>query len=362
MHNGMEPAVAMATKLNICNLVENLSTAVLVFTAELGLEYMNPAAEVLLGMSARAAEGHSATQLLANQSVLLRSMQDALDSNHTIADREVSLQVQDGNQVLVDCMVTPFSNESRPMLVVEMLRMDRLRRISMEENLLAQNQAARNLVRGIAHEIKNPLGGLRGAAQLLEREFTDDSLKEYTRIIIGEADRLRNLVNNLLGPNKLPEKKETNIHEVLERVRSLVLAQTEKRITICRDYDISIPLINADIDQLIQVILNIVQNAEKAIADNGVITMRTRVERQITIGNKRHRLVARIDIQDNGIGIPEEMQNSIFMPMITGFEGGTGLGLSIAQSVVNQYEGLIEFKSEPGNTIFTILLPVNTEV
>jgi two-component system nitrogen regulation sensor histidine kinase GlnL len=361
----MDAAVTMTEQVDICSLVENLSTAVLVFSSDMTLAYMNPAAEMLLAMSARATEGHEAGQLFLNQESLLSSMHDALQSNHSIAEREVTLRMHDGSQVVVDCMVTPFTTsvgrQMRSMLMLEMLRMDRLMRISMEENLLAQNQAARNLVRGIAHEIKNPLGGLRGAAQLLEQEFDDDSLKEYTRIIIGEADRLRNLVNNLLGPNKLPEKKETNIHEVLERVRSLVLAQTEKRIQIRRDYDVSIPLIKADIDQLIQVVLNIVQNAERVIDDSGIIILKTRVERQTTIGNKRYRLVAKIDVTDNGPGIPDDMQKSVFMPMVTGYEGGTGLGLSIAQSLVNQYEGLIEFNSEPGKTTFTILLPINTE-
>jgi two-component system, NtrC family, nitrogen regulation sensor histidine kinase GlnL len=196
---------------------------------------------------------------------------------------------------------------------------------------------------------------------LLERELMNDNLKEYTRIIIGEADRLRNLVDRMLGPSTIPVKRDTNIHEVLERVRSLVLVEAGEELRITRDYDPSIPLFKTDTEQLIQAILNIVKNAVRAVNRKGTIVMKTRVERQFTIGNTRHRLVARIDIIDDGIGIADDMIENIFYPMVTGFEGGTGLGLSIAQSTINQYGGLIECESRPGKTVFTVLLPLEVD-
>jgi two-component system nitrogen regulation sensor histidine kinase GlnL len=215
-------------------------------------------------------------------------------------------------------------------------------------------------VRGLAHEIKNPLGGLRGAAQLLERELSDPSLKEYTGIIIGEADRLQTLVNRMLGPNTRPQRRSINIHQVVERVRTLAVAEAPPGVTIVRDYDPSIPDFMAEPDQLIQALLNIVRNALQAIGEQGEIILRTRSIRQATIGHHRHKLAARLDIIDNGPGIPPDMMESIFFPMVTGRPDGTGLGLPIAQDLVNQHHGLIECHSEPGKTVFTLLLPIET--
>jgi two-component system nitrogen regulation sensor histidine kinase GlnL len=223
---------------------------------------------------------------------------------------------------------------------------------------MSQNESARALVRGLAHEIRNPLGGLRGAAQLLERELGTEELKEYTRIIVHEADRLQALVDRLLGPRMLPSKRLINIHEVTERVRALIQAEAPGGIVVDRDYDPSIPELYADPELLIQATLNVAQNAVQAVADAGHILLRTRVHRQYTIGQRRHRLVARIDICDNGAGIREDLKDLIFYPMVTGRNDGTGLGLSIAQSLVNQHAGLIECHSEPGNTTFSILLPL----
>lgn len=225
-------------------------------------------------------------------------------------------------------------------------------------DLLQQQSATRALLRGLAHEVKNPLGGLRGAAQLLENELDDEELKEYTRIIIGEADRLQNLVDRMLGPNSLPRIREINIHEVLEHVRSLVGVEAPPDVHLVTDYDPSIPPVAGDRDQLIQVVLNLVRNAVHAVGDTGTITLRTRVQRQYTIGQTRHKLVASIDVIDDGPGIPEEIREKVFFPMVSGKAEGTGLGLSIAQSLINQHGGLIEYESRPGRTQFTILLPV----
>jgi len=341
---------------------DNLNTAVLLFDQDLVLRHLNPAAEELFGLSEHRALGQPAAVLFMKHGHILQYLQDVIQRHHPFTEREMPLPVSDDHQVVVDVTFTPIQEAGNFQgVLVELLRVDRLQRITREESLITQNQASRMLVRGIAHEIKNPLGGLRGAAQLLEKELTDPELKEYTRIIIGEADRLRNLVNKMLGPNSVPHNRDTNIHNVLERVRSLVLAETGDDIIIRRDYDPSIPLLRVDIDQLIQAVLNIVKNAVRALDGRGTITLKTRIERQFTIGNHRHRLVARIDIMDNGVGIDADLLETIFYPMVTGFDEGTGLGLSIAQSIVNQYGGLIECESQPGNTVFTILLPIETE-
>jgi two-component system nitrogen regulation sensor histidine kinase GlnL len=212
----------------------------------------------------------------------------------------------------------------------------------------------------LAHEVKNPLGGIRGAAQLLEQELESPELREYTGIVIREADRLRKLVDRMLGPNTLPRRRRCNVHEILEQVRALIAAEGRAKIVLARDYDPSIPPLWADPDQLLQAFLNIVQNAVEALDEGGVITVRTRVQRQCSIGPRRNKLVACVDVVDNGPGISQELMQRIFLPMITTRSKGTGLGLSIAQNLVNQHQGLIECSSRPGETVFTTLLPVET--
>jgi two-component system nitrogen regulation sensor histidine kinase GlnL len=214
------------------------------------------------------------------------------------------------------------------------------------------------LLRGLAHEIKNPLGGIRGSAQLLQRELASEELREYTQIIMDESDRLQSLVDRMLGPNKPLLLEPINIHKVLERVRQLVQVEAPVGVSIERDYDPSIPQVNGDGDLLIQAILNIVRNAAQAVGVRGRILIRTRIHRQVTIGNKRNRLVVKIDVEDNGPGIPDALMGQIFYPMVTGRAEGTGLGLSIAQSLINQHGGLIECISEPGLTVFSIFLPL----
>lgn len=339
-------------------IIENLNTIVLLFDHELCLKYINPVGEMLFGVSAPRLEGQQAEELLRSK-YLAYELRKALDTGHPFTERECEISPSANEQVTVDLTSIPLLEPGKPReLLVEMNQIDRQIRIAKEEQLLAQNRVSRDLLRGIAHEIKNPLGGLRGTAQLLERELQDDALKDYTGIIISEADRLRNLVDRMLGPRTLPKMDEVNIHEVLERVRSIMLAEISSGIRIRRDYDPSIPLIHADKDQLIQVILNLVRNAAYAIGKEGEIRLRSRVQRQYTIGHRRYRLVASIEVIDNGSGIPPELVEKIFYPMVTGSAEGTGLGLSIAQSIINQHNGLIECSSEPGNTVFTVLIPL----
>lgn len=350
--------------LELGNLIfEHMSTAVLVFNASLCLEYLNPAAEMLFAVSSRQMVGTSVRDLLPAEPTFHESLRQALSTGQGMTERELALMLSSEKKITVDCSVTSIRSEGgEELLLVEIMQVDHHMRISREERLQAQNIATRELVRGFAHEVKNPLGGLRGAAQLLEGELTDESLKEYTQIIIGEADRLQKLVDEMLGPNRLPKKSLINIHEVLERVRSLVLAEVPDGVQIKRNYDPSIPEFIADRDQILQAVLNIVQNAIQSVEETGIIELKTRIERQFTIGNVRHRHVLRIDISDNGPGIPEEMQQKIFYPMVTSRAEGTGVGLSIAQSLISRHDGLIECSSSNGGAKFTILLPLEMEM
>jgi two-component system nitrogen regulation sensor histidine kinase GlnL len=344
-------------------IFEHMNTAVLVFNANLCLEYLNPAAEMLFAVSARQVVGTTVQELLPAEPTFHESLRQALSTGQDMTERELALMLNSEKKITVDCSVTSIRSETEADLVlVEIMRVDHHLRISREERLQEQNVATRALVRGFAHEVKNPLGGLRGAAQLLEGELADESLKEYTQIIISEADRLQKLVDEMLGPNRLPKKTLINIHEVLERVRSLVLAEVPEGVRIKRNYDPSIPEFVADHDQLLQAILNIVRNAIQAVEETGLIELKTRIERQFTIGNVKHRHVLRIDITDNGPGIPEDMQQKIFFPMVTSRAEGTGVGLSIAQSLISRHDGLIECSSSEEGTTFTILLPLETEM
>ncbi len=342
-------------------ILDHLNAAILLFDRELTLTYINTAGEILLADSSRHLVGLSAHELFkSSDPALLMNLQQCLTMEEPLVDRELILDRMTLS-VTINFSATPLlKNEQVNEVLVELQQVDNHLRVSKEEQLLIQQNTARLLVRGLAHEIKNPLGGLRGAAQLLDMELDDPELKEYTQIIIAESDRLQGLMDKMLGPNKLPNKGLLNIHEVLERVRQLVKAECSGSLTIKCDYDPSIPDIQADKDQLIQAILNIVRNAVQATEGKGNITIRTRIHRQMNIGRKRYKLAVKCDIIDNGPGIDADMMNQIFYPMITGRADGTGLGLSIAQALINQHNGLIECNSEPGNTVFSIFLPVET--
>lgn len=361
----MNPAPSLHKRL-----LDSLNTAVLLLDRDLVVRYVNPAAEMLLSLSASRLLGEPlpACFLLADDA--RDAMHAAVHDGHPFSKREAELHVTPFHQVTVDYTVSPLTEPGQPLqLLMELQQIDRFQRISREEALIASHNATRALVRGVAHEIKNPLGGIRGAAQLLERALPaastadGEDLREYTRVIIDEADRLRSLADRMLGPRNLPQIKPVSVLETLERVRNVVRAEISDRVQIVRDYDPSIPDVEADPDQLIQVFLNIVRNAVQAITEDetrttpGRILLRTRAMRQVTIGAVRHRVVCRIDIEDNGPGIPRELLDRIFYPMVSGRASGSGLGLSIAQSIINQHHGLIECDSAPGRTQFTLLLP-----
>lgn len=337
-------------------VLEHTTMAQLVIDHQQRLRYLNHAAEILFGISDNKARGHKMVAIVDISCDVDKGIERVQESDFPYTEREVTLRFINGATTTVDCSLIPLEEGH---ILVELQQVGEHLRIANEERLLHQNRASADLLRGLAHEIKNPLGGLRGAAQLLESELPDPALKEYTEVIIGEADRLQSLLDQMLGPNRPPQMAETNIHEVLERVRTLVLAEASGgELTVQRDYDPSIPSFPADRDLMIQALLNIVRNAAQSLEYRGVIQLRTRVRRQVTIGNRRHRLVCSLEIEDNGPGISEELGSTIFMPMVTGRAEGTGLGLSIAQSIVQRQGGVIECESKPGETIFTLLIPL----
>jgi two-component system nitrogen regulation sensor histidine kinase GlnL len=346
------------------DILENISTAVIVLNKDLNVTQINSAGQALLEISLARTVGTHVSQLVLSPSQWLQSLEQASQRNAPLTLRGLQLTLLGGHDIHVDLTVNPVLDKNGEMsLLVELQAIDRLLKISREEGMAHAQATTKAVIRSLAHEIKNPLAGVRGAAQLLARELPNEELKEYTEVIIREADRLRDLVDRLLGSRQQLSLHELNIHEVLEYLRMLLQAETKNRITIVRDYDPSLPSFPMDRAQLIQALLNIMRNALQASAqiEDCVLTLRTRSQRQFTIGTKRHRLVCRIDISDNGPGIPEELMHAIFIPMVTGRAEGTGLGLAISQSIINGHGGLLECDSSPGNTRFTIYLPMETQ-
>ena len=343
------------------DILDNISTGIVALDSALCVTALNASGQALLETSEVRCTGLHARKLVLHPDEWLQNLEQVLASNSPLARRGIPLVLHSGQEIHVDLMITPVPDKGGEVsLLVELQTVDRLLKISREEGLAHAQETTRAVIRGLAHEIKNPLGGVRGAAQLLARELPSEHLAEYTRVIIREADRLRDLVDRMLGPNQQLDLQPLNIHEILEHVRNLITAESGNRAAIARDYDPSLPEFPGDRAQLIQAVLNIMRNALQAADDPGTcqITLRSRSQRQFTVGTRRHRLVCRVDIIDNGPGIPEDMQHAIFAPMVTGRADGTGLGLSIAQSVVNRHGGLLECQSTPGETRFTLYLPM----
>ncbi|HEV2110461.1 MAG TPA: nitrogen regulation protein NR(II) [Gammaproteobacteria bacterium] len=343
-------------------ILENQSTAVLWLDAGLLLSYLNPAAETLLKLDGHQALGKPIADCLPEAREFALALARASESRETFTQRELKLPLAgpEGVQsITVDCTATPVAErDGDTPLLVELVPLDRHLRISREDALIAQHAANRLLARNLAHEIRNPLGGLRGAAQLLDRRLPDEGLKEYTRIIMGEADRLSGLVDAMLGPARPPERSAVNIHELLEHVARLTESEAPASLELKRDYDPSLPELMLDRGEIVQALLNVARNAREALKDQGELLFRTRVLRQFTIGTRRHRLVACVEVVDDGPGVAPELMGRIFAPLVSGKPQGTGLGLSIAQELVNRHGGLIECISAPGNTVFSILLPL----
>lgn len=339
-------------------ILRNLSSATLCLDHRLRVQFINQSAESLLEVSEARCLGLPVSAILANSAELEGILFDALQTNQPYTRRKDTLALIHGQDVTVDYTVSLFDDDEQPLLLLEIIPQDRYLRIDREEGHRQHEHTTRLMIRGLAHEVKNPLGGIRGAAQLLARELPDAGLSEYTNIIVDETDRLAALVDRLLGPTNQPNRQSSNIHELIERAARLIEAESD--IEIRRDYDPSIPELTIDADMVQQAVLNIARNASQALRAVASPQLRvvTRTERQFTIGTVRHRVVVRIDLIDNGPGVPVELQDQLFYPMISGRADGTGLGLSIAQSIVMRHDGVIEFSSRPGETVFTIILPL----
>jgi two-component system nitrogen regulation sensor histidine kinase GlnL len=348
-------------------LLDNLSTAVILLDDKLAITYLNPSAEVLFETSMKSIIEQKFDHIFYENENTEAELFRALKTGHPFTKREATIRShtlsQNDGQLTVNYCVSVIQDPGeRNFLLLEFQSLDRLLKINRDEALLNNQQATKALLRGMAHEVKNPLGGIKGAAQLLLRELKDSSQHEYIHVVIEEADRLKNLVDRMLGPRTIPDIKEQNIHEILEHVCHIINADSGHQVSIIKDYDPSIPDIWVDRDQMIQASLNILGNAHQALFEshtkNPKIIIRTRILRQFTIGAHHHRMVVKIDFIDNGPGVPEDIKETLFYPMISGRAQGTGLGLSIAQSILNQFDGLIECQSEVGETIFSILLPI----
>ena len=340
-----------------------ITTAVIALDRDLRITFVNAAAEQLLSVSRRNMEGQSAREIFHGAPEFHAKLSQTLEESRGFVDPDLSLETH-GQLQNIHCIVTPVE-AGEAQLLVEMRVVEQQLKIEREAQRLSQAEANRELIRNLAHEIKNPLGGLRGSAQLLERELERAELREYTQVIIKEADRLQALMDRLLTPHRPPKWRDINIHEVCERVRSLIIAEFPEGIRFRRNYDTSLPEVRADSEQLIQVVLNIVRNAAQAISgapaknQGGEIEIKTRVARQVTLAKTRHKLALELQVTDNGPGIPAHIREKIFYPLVSGREGGSGLGLTLAQTFVQHHEGVIEVDSKPGRTCFRIVLPLH---
>lgn len=349
--------------INASKILDYLNSSIICLSENLTINQVNATAEVFFDTSEKVLLGKPFASLFDpnDDNSILSSLQFSLTHNHQITEHEASLTLANRKTIISDYSIHPIIEVDQLNLLVELLPIDRHLEIAKDGQAISQQAASQQLARGMAHEIKNPLGGIRGAAQLLEGEISNPGLKEYTDVIIREADRLQRLLNSMLGPNRKIEKHKVNILEVLEHVRSLILAEFSN-LKINRDYDPSIPELMADKNQLIQAFINMLRNSAQSVSQKldkyAEITLKTRISRQHTIGSKRYKHVVQIDIIDYGPGVAEEVLENIFLPMVTNKPDGTGLGLPIAQQIIFGHNGIIQCQSNPEQTTFTTLLPL----
>ena len=349
---------------------DTLATLVAVVDLRSQVVFANAALEDALGISRRVIEGGLLIDYFVDARALVAGLQGVASNDFATLRYDALLKKNGADHIPVHVIIA--QTERADEVIVEMLPLQQQSKLEREERLVDQAQANKELIRNLAHEIKNPLGGIRGAAQLLQLELDSKELREYTQVIIHEADRLQTLVDRLLAPHRKPHVvDDVNIHEVCERVRSLIVAEFQagprgmanSGLRVVRDYDTSIPDFRGDKEQLIQVVLNIAHNAaqvlgERMLEGDAMITFKTRIARQVTLGKRRYRLALELHIIDNGPGIPDDIKDRIFYPLVSGREGGSGLGLTLAQTYVQQHDGLIECESQPGRTEFKILIPL----
>ncbi len=334
-------------------LLDVLATAIVRLDPELRILYANAAATDLLELP-HLIDGRQLVEILSGFKPLASLLLEQIPKREMRTYREVEISLGK-RSITLDCVATPLGLEE---LILELYPLDRHLLISREDALTERYQSNRMLLLRLAHEIRNPLGGMRGAAQLLESELHDPGLREYTRIILTEVDRLNSLVEMLLGPLNPPKPISLNIHEPIEHVLRLVEVERPQGLRLQRDFDPSLPDLVLDRDLLIQALINLVRNAREALADRGVLSVCTRIERQYTIQGRRHALAIRVDVKDDGPGVPAPLRERLFLPLVSGRSGGCGLGLAIAQDLIQRQGGLIEWHSRPGETVFSLLLPL----
>ncbi|MDR2214381.1 MAG: PAS domain-containing protein [Nevskiaceae bacterium] len=336
-------------------LLDTLSVGVAVLDGQLRLIYLNAAAQDLMAVSAKQAQGRVFGDLFADAGELTLLLNRSLARLEICAWHEISLS----DQIVVDLIVTPLDKGAEGVhLLVELIDATRRQRIFRNSDMLERIDGSRLMIRQLAHEVKNPLGGLRGAAQLLERELSDPALREYTAVIIAEADRLSALVDAMAGSSQPARKALLNVHELCEHVMALLRAEAPQGMRIERDYDPSVPEALFDRDQVVQALLNVARNAMQAAGAQGHVTLRTRIRHGANIGAMRHRLAVVIEVEDNGQGVPPELARSLFLPLVTGRPNGTGIGLAVAQDLIARNGGIIEYTSQPGFTVFRLILPL----
>lgn len=345
------------------DLLDALSTGIVVLDAHLCLIYANVGAQDLMAVSVNQARGRPFAGLFHNSHLLSQTLRRSLDRNEACAQHEITLRPLGSpaprDPQVVDLTVQPLEGQiTGTHLLLELTDAKQRQRISRENDMLSGMDGSRLMIRQLAHEIKNPLGGLRGAAQLLDRELSNASWREYTAVIINEADRLTALVDSMIGPSRAPQKSVLNIHELCEHVVHLIRAEALPGVQIDRDYDPSLPNALFDRNQIIQALLNVARNAMQAVGEHGRLVLRTRAQSNVNIGSARHKLVVAVQVEDDGPGVPPELMKTLFYPLVTGRSNGTGLGLAVAQDLVTRHGGIVEFESEPGRTVFSLLLPL----
>jgi two-component system, NtrC family, nitrogen regulation sensor histidine kinase GlnL len=346
------------------DLLDALSASVLLLDFDYTVLYINNSAQEFLGLSRSQALGHAITDLFTEAPALMQLLQRAVERGDVCSEHELMLTpIVNGHgprpAVVADVTVTRVAGpESTHRLLLELVDARLRMQLTRESELLARVDSSRLIARQLAHEIRNPLGGLRGAAQLLSRELNVPSMREYTDVIMREADRLGALVNTMLGPSRPPQREKINIHEVCEHVYQLLRAEAPEGVQLARDYDPSIPDAQLARDELIQALLNVMRNAVQAVGRSGRVLLRTRSLSNVTISGKRHRLVCCLQVEDDGPGVPDEMRKTLFLPLVSSKSDGTGLGLSVAQDMLARQRGIIEFESAPGRTVFSLLLPM----
>lgn len=348
-------------------ILEQINASVLLLDSNNKIKFCNESAAMMFGQSKRKLEGQSFFEILIYHTFPTELLVELWSNGRSFADNDVEVVFPDGRHAIVEVSADQAVVLDEALCLLQIRQNENLRKISQENTQKHHISASRHLIRGLAHEIKNPLGGIRGAAQLLSRSLESDELKEFTQLIIEQSDRLRDLVDRLLGPNTPPKREANNIHIVLERVFSLVKLDKPDNIEVYRDYDPSLPVTVFDPNQLEQAVLNVVKNGIQALQEfsltqpaeySPLLTMKTRFAGSKVMHGTRFKQVLKISIIDNGPGISEELRSTIFYPMVTNKSDGNGLGLSISQTLIDQHQGMIEVDSWPGQTEFAIYIPV----